>query len=256
MSRILPLPFLLAAALPGVGFFAPLHVEPHGADARDLLAWEWRVLPGSSLAAELHRRLPDAAQLQVRDGFVLWMAEDGAAAPVHAALAAIRQAAWARERQQAEGARQSLLADYGERDYERVLIKLTWIGGQSKPVPGLAVHATSQLFALEPFRAFCRQDGAYGNDRMGAFRTFAAPGGEIGALVHAVLDDPAAATALRATTGVWSLSILDASGAHRPNLVELLLDRDQGKALFARMLAAVPDDPTARAVLTDLLRAS
>lgn len=238
----------LGAGLPGQA--APgLHV----ADVQDVLLWKKLVLRERGLLEELRERVPECPPLELRAWLLLWRSDEATAAALHGALEALRHETGARVQQQAAASVRSLLRDYEPEDFGRVAIKVTWVGPQTEPVPGLAVHSTSRIFDVMPFRAFRRRGIHYDNDDLPVFRSFAATGPQIGALVRAVLtDEKAPAAMLRTEPSAWALTILDTGGPRRPNHVELLLDAGEARAMFDRMAAALPDNPLAREVLATL----
>lgn len=237
-----------AAAAP-----AALAPELHAADVRALLAWRFLALADRGLLDELRARVDACPELQLRGWILVWRSDGATADAVHAALDAVRHENAARALANAAASSRSLLRDYVGEDFAHVLVKATWIGEQTEPVPGLAVHSTSRVFEPHLFRAFRRRGIHFGNDDSPVFRTFAATSGEIAALVRSVLTADVAAAAMRRKDGNgWAITILDTGTSRRPNVVELLLDRDEARALFARMAEASPDHAIGRGVLEQM----
>jgi hypothetical protein len=247
------LPILLAAAA-AVSPFALPRAEPQCCDVRDLVLWQRRAVPAGTLLDALAAHLPGGPELTLRSGFVLFSGSDVDAANVYTAIAAIRDETGRREVERAAAARRSLLHDYDD-GHGAILLKATWTGTQTEPVPGLAVHGSRRIFSVVPFRAFRRRGIHYGNDDLPVFRSFTAGEQGLANALRAVLQHPVCEAAMTRTEARdWSLSIVDTGGPKRPNYVELLLTGDEGRAVFAAIAAALPDDAVAQDVLADLAR--
>lgn len=127
---------------------------------------------------------------------------------------------------------------YKEADFGGVQVKLTYIGPQTKPFPGLLLSSYYHWADLEAFRPHRRPGVHYGNDDLKQLWHLTLSAVELQGLVRAAarLDGmrPAAGRTGREKGLSHSFSILDTRSARRPNIFEALLTFEESGTLLKR----------------------
>ncbi len=139
--------------------------------------------------------------------------------------------------------------NYSTEDFVGVLLKLTYIGAQTEPLPGLLVSSYYRRADLEAFKPYRRPGVHYGNDDLGVLWYVTTAPEQLRALVLAVrskkgIDQAAARTGREAVS--HSLSIVDVWSVHRPNAFEALLTLDETASLLRTAALTIErEDPAA-----------
>ncbi len=138
---------------------------------------------------------------------------------------------------------------YREPDFVGVMVKLTYIGPQDKPVTGLLL-STYRLPDLEAFKPHRRPDVAYGNDDHDWLEHMTLETGGLRDVVLAIARFEGIREAAERSPDAprihWSLMIVDTRSPHRPNSFEALLTRQEVAPLLRNAALAVErEDPAA-----------
>ena len=148
--------------------------------------------------------------------------------------------------------------NYSPADFSGVLLKLTYIGPQEEPYPGLLVSSYYRLPDIEVFKPHRRVGVHYGNDDAHLIWQLTTTPGRLRGLVMAVKSwngvDRAAARTGEEPRLSHSLSILDVWSAHRPNAFEVLLTLDETAPLLHTAAQDLDrEDPAAARILREYL---
>lgn len=148
--------------------------------------------------------------------------------------------------------------NYSPAEFSGVLFKLTYIGPQEEPYPGLLVSSYYRLPDIEVFKPFRRVGVHYGNDDAHLIWQLTTTPGRLRALVMAVKSwdgvDRAAVRTGQEPRLSHSLSILDVWSAHRPNVFEVLLTLDETAPLLHTAAQDFDrEDPAAARILREYL---
>ncbi len=140
--------------------------------------------------------------------------------------------------------------NYSAGDFVGVLLKLTYIGAQREPLPGLLVSSYYRRADLEAFKPYRRPGVHYGNDDLGVLWHVTTAPEQLRALVLTVKSmkgiDQAAARSTGQEAVSHSLSIVDIWSVHRPNAFEALLTLDETASLLRTAALTIErEDPAA-----------
>ncbi len=144
---------------------------------------------------------------------------------------------------------------YGVDEFAGVLFKLTYIGAQTEPIPGVLVSSYYRYYRradLDAFKPFRRPDVHYANDDLGFLWHVTMTPQQLRALVLTAknmegIDQAAARTGQEMVS--HSLSIVDLWSAHRPNAFEALLTQDEAASLLHAAARAIEGENPAAARL-------
>jgi len=148
--------------------------------------------------------------------------------------------------------------NYSTGDFVGVLLKLTYIGAQDEPVPGLLVSTYYRWVNLEAFKPYRRPGVHYANDDFGLLWHVTIAPGRVRDLVLTVknmkgIDQAASRTGQEAVS--HSLSIVDLWSVHRPNAFEALLTLDGTTSLLNAAARSIErEDPAAAQLFREYLR--
>ncbi len=148
--------------------------------------------------------------------------------------------------------------DYSRDDFVGVLLKLTYIGPQDEPHPGLLVSSYYRGADLEAFRPYRRAGVHYGNDDLRLVWHLTTSPERLRALVLTVKStdgiDQASVRTGQEPRLSHSVAIVDVWSAHRPNVFEAFLTLDETAALLRSAARSVErEDPAAARVVREYL---
>lgn len=116
---------------------------------------------------------------------------------------------------------------YEPSDFFGVAIKITYVGPQDKPLPGLMISSFYRVPDCSKFKQHRRPNVSYGNDDIPVMWCLTLAPAEVRRLVLQVNRSSCTTVAIdrRGTEGtvLYSLSILDTSSSNRPNYFEAFL---------------------------------
>ncbi len=144
---------------------------------------------------------------------------------------------------------------YAEDDFVGVLFKLTYVGVQTEPIPGLLVSSYYRYYRradLDAFMPYRRPGVHYANDDLGLLWHVTTTPEQLRALVLTAksmqgIDQAAARTGQEVVS--HSLSIIDFWSVHRPNAFEALLTVDETASLLHAAARAIERENPAAARL-------
>ncbi len=165
--------------------------------------------------------------------------------------------AWTGDRFQFQsGALAEYVHSYDTSDFGGTMFKLTYVGPQNEPYPGLLISTFHKLPSLNEFKSHRKQGLHYGNDDMKVLWHMTVSPAKLKAFIETLSKSEFLTRAedramkLDGLAGIsHSLSILDTSSAHRPNYYEVFLQRKEVVALLKSMAQSTKDDN--RQVLLD-----
>lgn len=148
---------------------------------------------------------------------------------------------------------------YSVSDFAGVMIKLTYIGDQSGPYPGLLVSSYYKPTDLSAFRPLRRAGVHYGNDDLGALWHLTVSPEQVRDLVRMVRSiqniDQAERRAGVESGLSHSLMILDSWSAHTPNAFEAVLTFEETVSLLRTAATNLEGkDPAAARLLREYLK--
>ena len=148
--------------------------------------------------------------------------------------------------------------NYSTGDFSGVLLKLTYIGPQEEPYPGLVVSSYYRVPDIDAFRPYRRPGVHYGNDDARLMWQVTTAPGPLQAVVLMVKSwdeiDRAAARTGQEPRLSHSLSVLDVRSAQRPNAFEALLTLDETAALLRASASRIErEDPIAARIFREYL---
>ncbi len=147
--------------------------------------------------------------------------------------------------------------NYSPGEFVGVLLKLTYIGAQREPLPGLLISSYYRRADLEAFKSYRRPGVHYANDDLGVLWQVTTAPERLRALVLAVksmqgIDVAASRTGQEAVS--HSLSIVDVWSVHRPNAFEALLTLDETASLLHAAARGIErEDPAAARLFREYL---
>lgn len=150
--------------------------------------------------------------------------------------------------------------NYSLDDFVGVLFKLTYIGAQDEPIPGLLVSSYYQYYRradLDAFKPYRRPGVHYANDDLGLLWHVTTTSKQLRDLALTVksmkgIDQAAARTGQEVVS--HSLSIVDFWSVHRPNAFEALLTLDEtAYLLHAAARTIEQEDPAVARLFREYL---
>ncbi len=144
---------------------------------------------------------------------------------------------------------------YAVDDFVGVLFKLTYVGPQTEPIPGVLVSSYYRYYRradLDAFKPYRRPGVHYANDDLGLLWHVTMTPKQLRALVLTAkstqgIDQAAARTGQEVVS--HSLSIVDFWSVHRPNAFEALLTQDETASLLHAAAHAIERENPAAARL-------
>lgn len=148
--------------------------------------------------------------------------------------------------------------NYSTDDFSGVMLKLTYIGPQMEPYPGLLIFSYYRWADPDAFKPYRRPGVHYGNDDLRLLWHLTIDPERLRALVLTVKNvdgiDRAAARTGQEPGLSHSLSIVDIWSAHRPNAFEALLTLDETASLTHTAARSIErQDPAAAQVMLKYL---
>lgn len=155
--------------------------------------------------------------------------------------------AWTGKRYDARtGALAEYCYGYETSDFQGTMLKMTYIGPQDEPYPGLLISTFYRHPNLEEFKKHRRKGVHYGNDDMKVLWNLSVTPATLKQLVETLnkADFLPKAEDRTGTEGrlSHSLSILDTSSAHRPNYCEVFLEGKDSVDLLKAFSQKVKND--------------
>lgn len=150
--------------------------------------------------------------------------------------------------------------NYSVDDFVGALFKLTYIGAQDEPIPGLLVSSYYRYYRradLDAFKPYRRPGVHYANDDLGLLWHVTTTPKQLRALALTVksvkgIDQAAARTGQEVVS--HSLSIVDFWSVHRPNAFEALLTLDETASLLHAAARAIEqEDPAVSRLFREYL---
>ena len=149
--------------------------------------------------------------------------------------------------------------DYAVSDFTGVMIKLTYIGSQGEPYPGLLISSYYKPTDLSAFKPLRRPGVPYDNDDLGVLWHVTVGPERLRNLLETVRSIKNINLAER-RTGVepglsHSLMIVDNWSPHRPNAFEALLTFEESVLMLRAAVTSLEgEDPAAARLLREYLR--
>ena len=144
---------------------------------------------------------------------------------------------------------------YAVDEFAGVLFKLTYVGAQTEPIPGVLVssyYRYARRADLDAFKPYRRPGVHYANDDLGLLWHVTMTPKQLRALVLTAkrmqgIDQAAVRTGQEIVS--HSLSIVDVWSAHRPNAFEALLTQDEMASLLREAARVIDEENPAAARL-------
>lgn len=145
---------------------------------------------------------------------------------------------------------------YEPTEFAGVMLKLTYVGPQTEPYPGLLISSFYRWVDLEAFKVHRRRGVHYGNDDMLLLWHITVSPQELSKLAKILVRSSAVRVAEDRTGGesrVWhSLTLLDKASPHRDNFYEVFLEGPETISLLKTFAAELePANRSAAKVLSD-----
>ena len=134
-------------------------------------------------------------------------------------------------------------------DYRGVMIKLTYIGPQNQPYPGLLIHSYYRVPDMKAFKKFRKKGIDYGNDDMKVLWTLTLPVKKVYNMVSTIASSNLLAKAedrnpLKIPVH-HSLTIIDTASGHRPNNYQLFLKGEETVKLLKQCAVKINNSDAA-----------
>lgn len=148
--------------------------------------------------------------------------------------------------------------DYSTGDFSGVMLKLTYIGPQEEPYPGLLIFSYYRLADPDAFKPYRHAGVHYGNDDLRLLWHLTTEPDRLRALVLTVKNmtgiDRAAERTGQEPGLSHSLALVDTWSVHRPNAFEALLTLDETASLLHTAARSIErEDPAAAQIMLKYL---